>query len=101
MPEVVPDMSWRASMMEHERLQPGFLFDTLMKLDPQEAQKHHPHSLRYILRALEICEKTGSTKTLLAKEQAVDYPLLMIGLWRERDDANRRINQRIYQMLEL
>lgn len=100
MPEVAPDMVWREDMMQQEQKQPGFLYNALLKIDPQEAQKHHPNSLRYVLRALEICTKTWQTKTSLAHEQPVNRPLLMIGLWRERDDANHRINQRIRHMMD-
>lgn len=56
--------------------------------------------MRYIVRALEIYEKTGITKTDAAKEQPVKQPLLMIGLWRDKDDSNRRINARIKEMLQ-
>jgi len=34
-----------------------------MKIDPEEADKHHPNSIRYIIRALEIYHQTGKTKT--------------------------------------
>jgi tRNA A37 N6-isopentenylltransferase MiaA len=52
------------------------------------------------LRALEICEKTGKTKTELAQELPVQWPLLMVGMRREKEDTNRRINARIKQMVE-
>jgi tRNA dimethylallyltransferase len=58
MPEVAPDMAWRDEMMQQEQKQPGFLYNALLTIDPQEAHKHHPNSLRYVLRALEICTKT-------------------------------------------
>lgn len=100
MPEVPPDMAWREMMMKQEDENPWFLLNELRKVDPEEALKHHPHSTRYIVRALEIFHKTWEKKSHLAKELPVKRPLLMIGLWREKDDTNRRINKRIKQMLK-
>lgn len=99
MPEVAPDEEWREKMMKLEEQTPGVLFSQLEKIDPLEAQKHHPNSLRYVLRALEIYEKIGKTKTALAKENPVDWPLLMMGLRREKEETNRLINARIKKML--
>lgn len=100
MPEVAPDEEWREKMMNLEEKTPGFLFNQLQKIDPLEAQKHHPNSLRYLLRALEIYEKTGKTKTALAQENPVDWPLLMIGLRREKEETNKLINQRVKEMIQ-
>lgn len=100
MPEVEPDFPLREERYEQEKKQPGSLWKKLNAVDPEEAAKHHPNSSRYIVRALEIFEKTGITKTQSAKEQPVEQPLLMIGLRREKDDTNRRINARIKEMLK-
>jgi tRNA dimethylallyltransferase len=58
MPEVAPDPVRREQMMQQEEKSPGWLFTELQQVDPDEAMKHHPHSTRYILRALEIYTKT-------------------------------------------
>jgi tRNA dimethylallyltransferase len=71
-----------------------------MNIDPEEAQKLHPHSIRYLIRALEIYYETGTTKTANFQQQLVKYPLLMLGLWREKEETNRRINSRIKEMLQ-
>lgn len=99
MPEVAPDMEWREMMMKKDAQKPWFLLDELRKVDPEEAMKHHPNSTRYIARALEIYHKTGQKKSVLAQELPVERPLLMIGLWREKEETNKRINARIKQML--
>jgi len=52
----------------------------LRKIDPEEAEKLHPNSTRYIIRALEIFHKSGKTKTESFREQEVDQPILMIGI---------------------
>lgn len=99
MPNVVPDEVWRSEMMKQEEQSPWLLFTLLQEKDPIEAQKHHPNSTRYLLRALEICEKTWKTKTELAWQHPVERPLLMIGLWRDKEETNKRINARIKQMV--
>jgi len=99
MPEVEPQEQRRQEMMKLEESHPGFIFEQLQKVDPEEARKHHPNSLRYVLRALEIYHVTGTKKSASAHEQPVKRPLLMIGLRREKEDTNRRINKRIKEML--
>jgi len=44
--------------IEKEIANPGFLHRELSRIDPEEAQKLHPHSLRYLIRALEIYYST-------------------------------------------
>ncbi len=100
MPDIEADMPLRDKWSAEEEKEPGILRKRLQEIDPEEANKHHPNSTRYIIRALEIYEKTGKTKTSLANEMPVKQPLLMIGLWREKDDSNKRINCRIKEMLQ-
>lgn len=54
MPDCPPDLKLRAELEEKEEKDPGFLFRELSKIDPDEAQKLHPNSTRYLIRALEI-----------------------------------------------
>ena len=100
MPEVEPDFALREKWYAEEEKEQWVLRKKLHAVDPEEATKHHPNSMRYIVRALEIYEKTWVTKTDTAKELPVKQPLLMIGLWRDKDDSNRRINSRIKEMLK-
>jgi tRNA dimethylallyltransferase len=72
----------------------------LYKIDPTEANKHHSNSIRYIVRALEIYHQSGKTKTESFTAHPPKWPLLMLGLWREKDDTNRRINKRIHEMFD-
>lgn len=89
----------RDELYAKEEAQPGYLHQTLSQLDPEEAQKLHPNSTRYLVRALEIFYTTGETKTASFIQQAVKYPLLMLGLRREKEEGNRMINARIKDML--
>jgi tRNA dimethylallyltransferase len=54
MPECSPHYDLRAELEEKEQKNPGILHQELMKVDPEEAAKLHPNSIRYIIRALEI-----------------------------------------------
>lgn len=101
LPNVEPDYTYRDWLEKLEFETPWFLHNKLLQVDPCEAEKLHPKSTRHIIRALEIFEKTWKTKTELASQQPVKWPLLMIGLRREKDDTNRRINSRIKEMFDL
>lgn len=99
MPEVAPDYELREKLYLEEEKNPGSLHQKLLELDPAEASHHHPHSTRFIVRALEIFFKTWKPKSQSFFQQPVERPLLMIGLWREKEDANARIDKRIDWML--
>lgn len=100
MPEISPDYELRKKMYKKEELNPGLLWKELYAIDPNEANKHHPNSIRYIVRALEIFHISGKTKTELFTAHPPKRPLLMFGLRREKDDTNRRINKRIHEMFD-
>jgi tRNA dimethylallyltransferase len=100
MPDIPPDMKLRDELFAKEDKEPWILHKELMKLDPEEAAKLHPKSTRYIVRALEIFHKSWQTKTDTFISQAPAWPLLMIGLRREKEDTNKKINARVREMLK-
>lgn len=100
MPEIWPDQEFREKMFSLEEKNPWFLHKELVKIDPEEAQKHHPNSTRYIVRALEIFHKSGKTKTETFKEKNVEQPILMIGIWRNKESTNKLIAKRIKEMIK-
>lgn len=100
MPEVTADRELRNQREEEEQSQPGLLWSRLQAIDPDEASKHPPANIRFIIRALEIYEKTGQTKTSWMAPRPPRWPLLMLGLRREKDDVNRLINARIREMFD-
>jgi tRNA dimethylallyltransferase len=87
-----PDYAYRTSLEEREKSEPGSLRRLLKSVDPEEAEKHHPNSLRYIIRALEIWHTTGERKSVSFFEQKPEYPILMLGLRRGKEETNLRIN---------
>ncbi len=100
MPECPPDPILRAELEEKEAKESGFLYRELMKVDPEEAQKLHPNATRYLIRALEIYKKTWITKTAGYIQQPPRHPLLMLGLWRDKESTNQLINTRIKEMFK-
>lgn len=100
LPESAPNWELRKQLEEKEQQEPGYLYKELMKIDPEEAQKMHPNSLRYLIRALEIFYTTGKTKTEGFFQQPVEQPIFLLWLRREKDETNRKINARIKQMFQ-
>ena len=101
MPECSPHYDLRAELEEKEKKNPGILHQELMKVDPEEAAKLHPNSIRYIIRALEIFCVTWKTKTEGYIQQPVRHPLLMLWLWRDKETTNQLINARIKEMFKM
>lgn len=100
MPECPPNYEYREDLQKKEDAEPGYVYKLLTQIDPEEAKKLHQNATRYIIRALEIHHETWKTKTELFLHQPVTHPLLMIWLWREKDETNMRINARIKEMLK-
>ena len=100
MPECPPNYEYRENLQKKEDSEPGYVYKLLTQIDPEEAKKLHPNATRYIIRALEIHHETWKTKTELFLHQPVTHPLLMIWLWREKEETNMRINARIKEMLK-
>lgn len=100
MPECPPNYVLRKELEEKEAHTPWILHHELSKIDPAEAQKLHPNSVRYIIRALEIYYGTWRTKTEGYVQQPVAHPLLMLGLWRDKETTNQLINARIKEMFK-
>lgn len=100
MPECPPNYEYRDELQKKEDSEPWYVYNLLSQIDPEEANKLHPNATRYIIRALEIYHETWKTKTELFLHQKVTHPLLMLWLWREKEETNMRINARIKEMLK-
>ena len=100
MPACPPDYKLRKKLEDKEIKSPWILHKELSKIDPEEANKLHPKSTRYIIRALEIFYNTWKTKTESYLQSIPKWPILMIWLWRDKEDTNYRINTRIKEMIE-
>lgn len=100
MPELPPNPSLREELYAKEQAKPWYLWHELFRVDPIEANKHHMNSLRYIIRALEIYYTSGKTKTESFTAQPPKRPILMLWLWRSKEQTNKRINKRIHEMFD-
>ena len=100
MPECAPNYEYREELQKKEDSEPWYLYKLLQRIDPEEACKLHPNATQYIIRALELYHETCKTKTELFLHQPVKHPLLMLWLWREKEETNMRINARIKEMLK-
>ena len=79
------------------------LYDRLVKIDPQAAEKIHKNNVRRVARAIEIYELTGKTKTEHDREAISDSPYdsLIIGLdYNDREVLYNRINRRVDLMID-
>ena len=100
-PKVEPDEKIRAKI-EKEINNKGldFVWQKLLKIDPQAkdfVQKENP---RRIIRALEVCLKTGQLFSQLRTKSQPEFETLQIGVKIERTKLYSQINQRTEQMIE-
>ena len=80
------------------------LWQRLYEVDPDSAEKTHKNNVRRVIRALEIYELTGKTKTYfdnLTKAETPDVKVGMITLdFHNRDNLYKRVDLRVDQMME-
>ena len=103
--ETQVDPAMRQSLAElAEREGAEALHAVLQALDPQAAECIHPNNIKRVIRAIEICRTTGSTKTCLDRQSREDdspYDALVVGIrYHNRQTLYRRIEKRVDQMLE-
>jgi len=78
------------------------LYERLKSADPLAASRIHPNDLRRTIRALEVFELTGKTISSLQEQwdrERTKHECVFIGLRREREDLNHRINERVRTMI--
>lgn len=81
-----------------------FLHKKLAKVDPEAAEKIHPHDARRIIRALEVYLKTGKRISLLQKSRiglGQDYEIKIFGLNRPKKPLYEVIDRRVDKMFDL
>lgn len=74
----------------------------LEKVDPETAKKLHPNDIRRVMRALEIFEASGKTKSQQAhlEKREGPYHVLVYGLSLPREMMYARINARVDEMMQ-
>jgi tRNA dimethylallyltransferase len=101
-PRVPPDQKQR-SQLEARVKQEGSqnLYQELQDIDPIVTAKINPSNTRRIIRALEIYHATGQRPSQLQRKEAPDFPILLIGLTRERSELYRKIDWRVDKMIQM
>jgi len=95
-PEVPPDWKLRKKL---EKKSVGELFKILKKLDPRRAKIIERKNPRRLIRAIEIVMKTKRPVPLL-KFQPLPYPVLMIGIKRNKKELQNLIKKRFFDWLK-
>jgi len=100
-PETAPDQSVREALEKWAvQIGPDGLYDRLVVLDPEAAQRIDPRNLRRTIRALEVILKTGQKFSTQRSKGKSRYRLLQLGITRPRPELYARIDARIQAMLE-
>ena len=82
---------------------PDELWERLFAVDPESAEKTHKNNVKRVIRALEIYDKTGRTKSYfdaLSKEAATDIKVGMLTVdFHDRETLYGRVDGRVDEML--
>lgn len=95
------DEELREELAAREEREPGSLSAWLREADPEAASRIAENDLRRIIRALEVCLKSGAGISSLQKNATapLPYDFVKIGLTRERGELYRMIDARVVAML--
>lgn len=99
------DLALRKKITEEfERVGGEKMLERLFEIDYETAKKLHPNDRRRIIRAFEIYESTGKTKSfndIQSVKNESPYSSVLIGVtYRDRELLYQRINRRVDIMLE-
>ncbi|MEK3855023.1 tRNA (adenosine(37)-N6)-dimethylallyltransferase MiaA [Cytobacillus sp. FSL H8-0458] len=85
-----------------EREGNNVIYEELLEIDPESAEKIHPNNIRRVIRALEIYHCTGKTMSQYQEKQNPEllYDMALIGLTMDRETLYDRINQRVDIMMQ-
>jgi tRNA dimethylallyltransferase len=100
-PQVPPDQKLRRQLESRaEQEDSRSLYRELQDIDPMAAAKINPSNIRRIIRALEIYHAAGQPPSQLQRKEAPGFPILVIGLTRERSELYRKIDWRVDKMIQ-
>lgn len=80
-----------------------YLYQRLMKIDPEAAERIHSHDLRRIIRALEVYEQTGLPLSQIQTQSQNSenrFKFIKIGLLRPRKELYKQAEERIKKMFQ-
>jgi tRNA dimethylallyltransferase len=100
-PQVPPNQKLRRQLESRaEQEDSQSLYRELQDIDPTAAEKINPSNIRRIIRALEIYHTTGQPPSQLQHKETPGFPILVIGLTRERSELYRKIDWRVDKMIQ-
>lgn len=80
------------------------LWERLNSVDPESAEKIHENNVKRVIRALEIYDKTGKTKSQLDKESLGCKSEVFVGMitidFLDRKNLYRRVDMRVDMMMD-
>lgn len=85
---------------EAEQIGPEAMYQKLVDLDAQAAANILPENTRRVIRAIEVIELTGKAPVTTLGELPEIVPSIRIGLKRDRDQLDKRIELRVARMWE-
>jgi tRNA dimethylallyltransferase len=99
-PRVSPDPDFRYNL-EKKADDAGIdeLYQELVRVDPEAAEKIDRRNVRRVIRALEVHSKTETPFSRLRCKDAPTYNSFIIGLTADRDEIYRRVDRRVDDML--
>ena len=77
-----------------------YIFNELMRVDPQTAEKLHVNDVKRVIRALEIFETTGERKSAQNDKLIPRYNYLAVAIDYPRKELYERINSRVDKMFD-
>lgn len=100
-PRVPPDEELRARLYAQAK-EDGqqALYERLLALDPDAGELIDARNVRRVVRALEVCLKTGRPFSEHRGKAPPPYKILQIGLTMEREALYARVNARVEAMVE-
>ncbi|MEK7105601.1 MAG: tRNA (adenosine(37)-N6)-dimethylallyltransferase MiaA [Patescibacteria group bacterium] len=96
LPEVAPDMELRAEL---EKKTAAELFAQFETVDPEGALAIDEFNKRRLVRALEVCIKSGKPFSQMKSRGPAKYDAIKIGVEVDRDELRRRIDARVDVMI--
>lgn len=100
-PMVPPNKELRHELEIRAKQEGGYaLYQELRGIDSLAAAKIHPNNTRRIIRALEIYQMSGQPPSQVQCKEPPNFPLIIIGLTRERGELYRRIDCRVDTMIQ-
>ena len=100
------DPEYRRRLLDTYKGEEGaqLLWERLRLVDPESAEAIHKNNVKRVIRALEIYESTGITKTELDRRSGLPSPEIYVGMitldFHSRDTLYERIDRRVDIMMK-